>query len=337
MNSRHISLQGLHTHPTRCWGRCAPTYPCLCGQNTSLLTILQTPCIPSVDNLGSFYLHRHVWTVSSSMMDPPKLEHVPLFDNVNQSVDCGASKSSYIGRLLPLWPPLQFGPLPPLWLESSDMVVSTYFIPSKHITNNQGQSPPLPQTNWMAKLPYYSSLQSTLGVLGQRVDLKERLANNKYGERLIYTPAPVAACIPLAAACTHSYSNMHPFKPALDVTPVCAQTHVLITMAEPNSPSAQAWTLCLHPQPCACKESAPDSMRPRLESMPRPTCPCLKFILVPIRLRPFPCVRPQAFVRAPAATQRIHARSHASAPGVYAQSHLSMPFTMHSCPTRSHS
>jgi hypothetical protein len=47
-------------------------------------------------------------------------------------------------------------------------------------------------------LLHHSSLQSVLGVLGQGVDLEERLANNKYGGGHIYTPAPVAVCALLA-------------------------------------------------------------------------------------------------------------------------------------------
>jgi hypothetical protein len=71
-------------------------------------------------------------------------------------------------------------------------------------------------------------------------------------------------------------------------------------------------------------ESVPGSTRPRLESVPGRT-----------RLRPFPCVRPEAFVPAPAAGRRVCAQSHASTPGVRARSYPSAPFTTHSSPTRS--
>ena len=47
---------------------------------------------------------------------------------------------------------------------------------------------PLPKKKLRAKLPYHSSLQSTLGMLGQGIDLEETLTNGKYVEGLIYTP-----------------------------------------------------------------------------------------------------------------------------------------------------
>jgi hypothetical protein len=145
-------------------------------------------------------------------------------------------------------------------------------------------------------------------MLGQGADLEERLANNKYGRRLIYTPAPVATC-----ACPRSSPCL--FRPAPDVTPVRAQTRVSTAMTTPDSPSACARTSCSHRQPCAREEFAPGSTGPRLESAPYRT-----------HLRLFPCIRPEAFAPVPAAVRRFRARSH-----------LSVPFTTRSRPTRSRS
>jgi hypothetical protein len=117
-------------------------------------------------------------------------------------------------------------------------------------------------------------MQSALGVLGQGAYLEERLANNKYGGRLIYTPAPIAACARLR-------SSMGPFRPAPDVAPVRAQTHVSMAMAEPESPSAA-------PGPCVRACNPVRARSPRLELVPGP-----------IRLCPFPSVRPEAFEPAP--------------------------------------
>jgi hypothetical protein len=94
-------------------------------------------------------------------------------------MDCGVSKSSYIGRLPPLQPAPRFALLPPLRPDPSDMVVYTHTTTSNHLTNNKRQSPP---TSLRANLPHHNSLQSALGVLGQGADLEERLAKVKLWE-----------------------------------------------------------------------------------------------------------------------------------------------------------
>jgi hypothetical protein len=92
--------------------------------------------------------------------------------------------------------------------------------------------------------------------------LEERLANNKYGGGLIYTPAPVAACAPSAAVCAQPHSNTRLFRPAFDVAPVRTQIRVSIAMVVPDSPSTHARTLCSRPQPRAHEEFAPSSTSP---------------------------------------------------------------------------
>jgi hypothetical protein len=129
-------------------------------------------------------------------------------------------------------------------------------------------------------------------VLGQGADLEERLANNKYGGGLIYTPTPVAAC-------ARPHSNTRSFRPAPDVAPVRAQTSVSITMVVPDSPSARARTLYSRPQHRAHEESTPDSTHPHLESMPGPIHPRLKSAPGPIRPRPVAPVYAHSHVFAP--------------------------------------
>jgi hypothetical protein len=76
-----------------------------------------------------------------------------------------------------------------------------------------------------------------------------------------------------------------------------ASRHV-IAMAAPDSPSARGRILCSCPQPCAHKESVPDSTCPCLESVPGPTRPHLKSVPGPIRPRPVApiCVHSHVFV-----------------------------------------
>ena len=112
---------------------------------TSLLTpsrnipsVLQSVYTLLVDNLGYFHLYWRIWSALRPKKDlEPDL--VTLSDSGGQLLDNGASRSSYIERLLPLWPPPRFGPLPLVWPELSNTVDCTHCKPRKKPPKNQTQ------------------------------------------------------------------------------------------------------------------------------------------------------------------------------------------------------
>jgi hypothetical protein len=143
------------------------------------LPVLQMPCTPLVDNLGYSHLHQHVWTSSSSMMDPPNLN---LYHCLTTSTSRWTVERLSLHTLDACLHFDLYHDLPHYhhyYVDPSDIVVCKHTTTSNHLTNNEGQSPP---TILRANLPHHNSLQSALDVLGQGTDLEERLAKVKLWE-----------------------------------------------------------------------------------------------------------------------------------------------------------